>query len=181
MGGGESDLKGHYYNPNIPSEEIFTTPRAGDADGIVYATKPLSYQGQLIENFSVRFEKGKVVEVNAEKNRELLEKMVSMDEGAAKLGECALIAYDSPINNLGILFYNTLFDENASCHLALGRGFGNCVRGYEDMTNEQLKEYGINDSMIHVDFMIGSKDLSITGISKNGERVPIFRDGNWAF
>ena len=88
---------------------------------------------------------------------------------------------DSPINNLGILFYNTLFDENASCHLALGRGFGNCVRGYEDMTNEQLKEYGINDSMIHVDFMIGSKDLSITGITKNGERVPIFRDGNWAF
>ena len=181
MGGGESDLKGRYYNPNIPSEEIFTSPRAGDADGIVYATKPLSYQGQLIENFSIRFEKGKVVEVKAEKNQELLEKMVSMDEGAAMLGECALIAYDSPINRLGILFYNTLFDENASCHLALGRGFGNCVRGYEDMTNEQLKEYGINDSMIHVDFMIGCKDLGITGITKSGERVAIFKDGNWAF
>ena len=181
MGGGENDLKGRYYNPNIPSEEIFTSPRAGDADGIVYATKPLSYQGQLIENFSVRFEHGKVVEVKAEKNQALLEKMVSMDEGAAMLGECALIAYDSPISNLGILFYNTLFDENASCHLALGRGFGNCVRGYEDMTNEQLKEYGINDSMIHVDFMIGSKDLEITGITKNGDRVAIFKNGNWAF
>ena len=181
MGGGENDLKGRYYNPNIPSEEIFTSPRAGDADGIVYATKPLSYQGQLIENFSVRFEHGKVVEVKAEKNQALLEKMVSMDEGAAMLGECALIAYDSPINNLGILFYNTLFDENASCHLALGRGFGNCVRGYEDMTNEQLKEYGINDSMIHVDFMIGSKDLEITGITEKGDRVEIFKNGNWAF
>lgn len=181
MGGGEESLKGRYFNPNIPSEEIFISPKAGDADGIVYSTKPLSYQGELIENFSVRFEGGKVVEVKAEKNVELLEKMISMDDGAKMLGECALIAYDSPINNSGILFYNTLFDENASCHLALGHGFTNCVRGYETMTKEELTQKGINDSVIHVDFMIGSKDLDIFGVTKNGERIQIFKNGNWAF
>lgn len=181
MGGGEESLKGRYFNPNIPSEEIFISPKAGEAEGIVYSTKPLSYQGELIENFSVRFEGGKVVEVKAEKNVELLEKMISMDEGAKMLGECALIAHDSPINNSGILFYNTLFDENASCHLALGHGFTNCVRGYENMSKEELTKKGINDSVIHVDFMIGSKDLDIFGITKNGERVQIFKNGNWAF
>ncbi|MDE7296526.1 MAG: aminopeptidase, partial [Clostridia bacterium] len=181
MGGGEESLKGRYFNPNIPSEEIFISPKAGDADGIVYSTKPLSYQGELIENFSVRFEGGKVVEVKAEKNVELLEKMIAMDDGAKMLGECALIAYDSPINNSGILFYNTLFDENASCHLALGHGFTNCVRGYENMSKDELTKKGINDSVIHVDFMIGSKDLDIVGITKNGERVQIFKNGNWAF
>lgn len=181
LGGGETTLSGRYYNPNIPSEEIFTSPKAGEAEGIVYSTKPLSYQGELIEDFSVRFEKGRVVEVKARKNQELLEKMVSMDEGAAMLGECALIADDSPINNSGILFYNTLFDENASCHLALGMGFANCVRGFEDMSREELAEKGLNDSMIHVDFMIGSKDMQITGITEKGERIAIFKDGNWAF
>ncbi len=181
MGGGEESLSGRYYNPNIPSEEIFISPKAGDAEGIVYATKPLSYQGELIEDFSVRFSGGKVVEVKAKKNQELLEKMVKMDEGACMLGECALIAYDSPINNAGILFYNTLFDENASCHLALGHGFTNCIRGYEDLTKQQLTEMGVNDSIIHVDFMIGAKDLTIVGITKTGDRVEIFRDGNWAF
>ena len=181
MGGGEESLKGRYFNPNIPSEEIFISPKAGEAEGIVYSAKPLSYQGELIENFSVRFEGGKVVEVKAEKNVELLEKMISMDEGARMLGECALIAYDSPINNSGLLFYNTLFDENASCHLALGHGFTNCMRGYETMTKEELTKKGINDSIIHVDFMIGSKDLDIVGVTKNGDRVQIFKDGNWAF
>lgn len=181
LGGGETTLEGRYYNPNIPSEEIFTSPKAGDAEGIVYSTKPLSYQGELIEDFSVRFEKGKVVEVKAKKNQELLEKMISMDEGAAMLGECALIADDSPINNAGILYYNTLFDENASCHLALGRGFSNCVRGYEALSQEELAKLGLNDSMIHVDFMIGCKDMQITGVTAKGERVAIFKDGNWAF
>lgn len=181
MGGGEEDLKGRYFNPNIPSEEIFISPKAGDAEGIVYSAKPLSYRGELIENFSVRFENGKAVEVKAEKNQALLEQMIAMDEGACMLGECALIAYDSPINNTGLLFYNTLFDENASCHLALGRGFTNCIRGYENYSKEQLKAKGINDSMIHVDFMIGSKDLSVAGVTKNGERIEIFKDGNWAF
>ena len=180
-GGGEETLSGAYFNPNIPSEEIFISPKAGDVDGIVYSTKPLSYQGELIEDFSVRFEGGKVVEVKAKKNQQLLEKMISMDEGAKMLGECALIAYDSPINNTGLLFYNTLFDENASCHLALGRGFNECVKGFEDMTKEQLKEKGINDSTIHVDFMIGSEDLDIVGVTKTGDRVQIFKNGNWAF
>ena len=181
MGGGEESLKGNYFNPNIPTEEIFISPKAGDAEGIVYSTKPLSYQGELIEDFSVRFEGGKVVEVKAKKNVELLKKMISMDEGAKMLGELALIPYDSPINNSGILFYNTLFDENASCHLALGHGFTNCIKGYERMTKEELTKLGVNDSVIHVDFMIGSRDLEVTGITSRGTRIPILTYGNWAF
>ncbi len=179
-GGGEETIDGKYFNPNIPSEEIFISPKAGEAEGIVYSTKPLSYQGELIEDFSLRFENGRVVEVKAKKNQALLEKMISMDDGAKMLGECALIAYDSPINQLGILFYNTLFDENASCHLALGRGFNECVRGYESMSAEELHKKGINDSLIHVDFMIGAKDLDVVGVTKSGERVQIFKNGNWA-
>ncbi len=181
-GGGEYTIGKNrvYFNPNIPSEEVFTSPVRGIAEGKVVATKPLSYQGKLIENFWLRFEKGKVVELYAEKNQNLLEKMVSMDEGAAYLGECALIAYDSPINNTGILFYNTLFDENASCHLALGRGFNDCIENYENLTVEECEKLGVNSSMIHVDFMIGSKDMSIVGVTKDGKRVQIFKDGNWA-
>ena len=180
MGGAEKTLSGTVFNANIPSEEVFTSPMAGRAEGIVYATKPLSYQGQLIENFSLRFAGGKVVEARAEKNEALLKKMISMDEGASMLGECALIPYDSPINNTGILFYNTLFDENASCHLALGCGFTNCLRGFESLTQEECHARGINDSMIHVDFMIGAPDLSIVGLTETGERVQIFENGNWA-
>ena len=179
-GGGETTLGSNiYFKPNIPSEEVFTSPMRGRAEGRVVATKPLSYQGKLIENFWIEFKDGKVVNTYAEKNGDLLKQMVSMDEGAAYLGECALIAFDSPINNTGILFYNTLFDENASCHLALGRGFNNCLENYENYSFEQCKEIGINDSMIHVDFMIGSKDMSIVGITKDGKRVQIFKDGNW--
>lgn len=179
--GSEKTLGGRVFNPNIPSEEVFTSPKAGKAEGIVYATKPLSYQGELIENFSVRFENGKAVEVKAEKGEEQLKKMIAMDDGACMLGECAIIPFDSPINNSGVLFYNTLFDENASCHLALGRGFNECLKGYENYTNEECKKRGINDSMIHVDFMIGSNDMNITGITKDGTRVEILKDGNWAF
>ena len=179
-GGAETTLSGRRFNPNIPSEEVFTTPKRGEAEGIVYATKPLSYQGQLIENFFVRFAGGKVVEVGAEKGEEVLKKMVSMDEGAACLGECALVPYDSPINNSGVLFYNTLFDENAACHLALGRGFSMCVRDYEKYSDEKLREMGVNDSMIHEDFMIGSRDLQIVGETEQGERVVLFENGNWA-
>ena len=169
------------YNPNIPSEEIFITPMKGRAEGIVYSTKPLVFQGNPIDNFSIRFENGKAVEVHAEKNEELLKKLISMDEGAAFLGECALVPYTSPINESGILFYNTLFDENAVCHLALGRGFSNCLKNYENYTFEEYCQKGINDSFIHEDFMIGSEDLSITGITADGKEHPIFRDGNWAF
>ena len=182
MGGNEKALGSNIiFNPNIPSEEIFTTPKKGLAEGIVYSAKPLSYQGQLIENFSVRFENGKAVEVKAEKGEELLKEMISMDETAGYFGEVALIAYDSPINNTGLLFFETLYDENASCHLALGRGFSNCIKDYEKYTKEEIDEMGINDSMIHVDFMIGSKDMSIVGITSSGEEIQIFKDGNWAF
>ena len=181
LGGGERTLGGDFFNPNIPTEEIFTTPMRGRAEGIVYASKPLSFRGELIENFSVRFENGKAVEVHAEKNEELLKTLISMDEGAAYLGECALVPYDSPISNSGILFYNTLFDENAACHLALGMGFANCIKDYGNYTLEQCREKGINDSMIHEDFMIGTPDLDITAVTREGKRVPIFRKGNWAF
>ena len=180
-GGQEKTLKGRIFNPNIPTEEVFTSPKAGAAEGIVYSTKPLSYMGELIENFSLRFEGGKVVEAKAEKGEALLKKMVSMDEGAGMLGECALIPYDSPINQSGVLFYNTLFDENASCHFAVGHGFNECLKGYEKLTDEECKARGINDSMIHVDFMIGSRDMSIVGITSTGERVQIFKNGTWAF
>ena len=180
-GGKEKTLKGRIFNPNIPTEEVFTSPVAGKAEGIVYSTKPLSYMGELIENFSLRFENGKVVEAKAEKGEALLNEMVSMDEGAGKLGEVALIPYNSPISESGVLFYNTLFDENASCHLALGSGFNECLKGYENYTDEECKKRGINESMIHVDFMIGTKDMSIVGVTANGTRVQIFKDGNWAF
>lgn len=179
-GGGETTLSGRYFNPNIPSEEVFTTPRRGLAEGVVYSTKPLSYQGQLIENFHLRFADGKVTEAAAEKGEEVLKKMLAMDEGASYLGECALVPFDSPINESGLLFYNTLFDENASCHLALGRGFSMCVKDYENYSDEKIKELGVNDSMIHVDFMIGARDLSIEGETENGERISIFKNGNWS-
>ena len=153
----------------------------GRADGVVYSTKPLAFQGNLIENFSIRFENGRAVEVHAEKNEELLKKLVEMDEGAAYLGECALVPYTSPINETGILFYNTLFDENAVCHLALGMGFSNCIKDYEKYTLKECQDMGINDSVIHEDFMIGSDDLDITGVDGDGKEYPIFRNGNWAF
>ncbi|MBE5752818.1 MAG: aminopeptidase [Clostridiales bacterium] len=180
-GGDEKTLKGRVFNPNIPTEEVFTSPKAGSVEGIVYSTKPLSYMGEVIENFSVRFVGGKAVEVKAEKGEDLLKYMISMDEGASKLGEVALIPYDSPISQSGVLFYNTLFDENASCHLAFGRGFNECLKGFENLTNEECHARGINESMIHVDFMIGAKDTSIVGVKFNGERVQIFKDGTWAF
>ena len=180
-GGGETSLLGHYFNPNIPSEEVFISPKRGVAEGIVHSTKPLSYQGQIIENFSIRFENGKAVEVHAEKNEELLKKIVSMDEGAAYLGECALVPYDSPIQNTGLLFCETLFDENAACHLALGMGFADTIRNFEKYTLDECRAKGINDSMVHVDFMIGSADLDIDAHTRDGKTVPIFRKGNWAF
>lgn len=182
LGGAERcPVNGVLYDPNIPSEELFITPKAGSAEGIVHATMPLVFQGILIEDFWLRFEGGKVTELHAEKNEEALRTLVSMDEGAAMLGECALVPYASPIRESGILFYNTLFDENAACHLALGRGYSNNIRDYENYSLEELRAMGVNDSMVHEDFMIGSEDLSITGVTAAGERVAIFRDGGWAF
>ena len=180
-GGEETSKLGITFNPNIPTEECFISPMRGKAEGIVYSTKPLSYQGQLIENFSFRFENGKVVEAKAEKGEELLNTLIAMDEGAAYLGECALVPQASPIAQSGLLFYNTLFDENAACHLAIGRGFIDTIEGNHEMTVEQCRELGINDSMIHEDFMIGCDSMNIDAATRDGKTVPIFRNGNWAF
>ena len=177
----DTTLSGVKYTPNMPTEEVFTTPKKGEAVGVVYASMPLSYQGQLIENFSMEFKGGKVVSVKAEKNEALLQRMVEMDENAGYLGECALVPKESPINQSGLIFYNTLFDENASCHLALGMGYDTCVEGFADLSRDELAEMGVNDSVIHVDFMIGTDDMSIDGITAEGEIVPIFRNGTWAF
>lgn len=179
-GGGETTKSGVFFNPNLPTQEIFTSPMAGKCEGKLVSTKPLSCQGQMIENFWIRFENGEAVEWDAEKGLDVLTKQLTMDEGARKLGELALIPCNSPINNSGILFYETLFDENASCHVAFGRGFNDCIDGYMDMTNEECQALGINDSMVHVDFMIGAPDLCITGW-KNGKATPIFTNGEWAF
>lgn len=181
LGGAGATVDGVMYNANIPSEEVFISPKKGVADGTVVSTKPLSYQSQLIENFSITFKDGKAVSYKAEKNEELLGKLISMDENAAYLGECALVPYNSPINLSGILYYNTLFDENAACHLALGAGFNDCIDGFESMTFEQCRDMGVNDSIVHEDFMIGSEDLSIIGIDANGKETQIFANGNWAF
>ena len=180
-GGDETSLEGVTFNPNIPTEECFTSPRRGEAEGIVYATKPLSYQGQLIDRFSMRFENGKVVEVHAEQGEELLRTMVSMDEGASYLGECALVPQASPIAESGLLFYNTLFDENAACHLAVGMGFMDCIQDYHRYTLDEVRAMGINDSMIHVDFMIGCDTMNIDAACADGRIVRIFENGNWAF
>ena len=179
-GGEERTLSGVPFNPNVPSEEVFTSPKAGDAEGIVYASRPLSYRGEMIENFWLRFENGRVVEAHAEKNEDLLKTMIAMDERSCMLGECALVPYDSPIRNSGITFLNTLYDENACCHFALGEGFPECLEGFENMTLEECRQKGINESIIHVDFMIGTADLSIDAVTDKGV-VPIFREGNWAF
>ena len=179
-GGAEDTLGGVTFNPNIPTEECFTSPMKGEAEGIVYATKPLSYQGQLIDGFWIRFREGKAVEWHADKNEDALAKLIGMDPGSAYLGECALVPYTSPINLSGILFYNTLFDENAVCHLALGRGFPDCIEGFEEMTQDEIHKLGVNDSFVHCDFMIGSEDLAIDATLRDGSVVPVFRNGVWA-
>ena len=180
-GGGETSLQGIFFNPNIPTEECFISPKRGVAEGIVYSSKPLSYQGQLIDRFWIRFREGKAAEWGAEENEALLTKLITMDEGSAYLGECALVPFNSPINETGILFYNTLFDENACCHLALGMGFADTIRDFEHKTLDECRALGVNDSMIHEDFMIGTADLSIDALCEDGRTVPLFRDGTWAF
>ena len=180
IAGRKRTVSGAHFNPNIPTEECFTTPKRGEAEGVVYAVKPLSYSGELIEGFWLRFKEGRVVEYGAKKNAALLGKLLAMDEGASYLGECALVPYDSPINNTGVLFYNTLFDENACCHLALGRGYSNTIEGFEKLDKEAFAALGVNDSSVHVDFMIGAEDLRITGVTESGQRVPVFVGGNWS-
>ena len=178
-GGGENTLGGVYYNPNMPTEEIFTTPKKGKCNGRLVSTMPLSVRGSLVENFYIDFEDGKAVSWHAEKGEEALTKLINTDEGAHMLGELALVPKNSPICESGILYYNTLFDENASCHVAIGMGYTGCVKGFENKTLDELHEMGVNDSMIHVDFMIGADDMNITGY-KDGKATPIFVDGKWA-
>ena len=180
-GGGETTINGLFFNPNIPTEEVFISPMKGQAEGIVYSTKPLCYHGQIIDNFSIRFEGGKAVEVHAEVGEELLKTLISMDDGAAYLGECALVPQHSPICESGLLFYNTLFDENAACHLALGAGFPDTIEDFHHKTLEECRALGLNDSMVHEDFMIGCATMNIDATTRDGKVVPIFRNGNWAF
>ena len=180
-GGGDTSLQGIYFNPNIPTEECFISPMRGKAEGVVYSTKPLSYRGQLIDGFWFRFAEGRVVDCGAKQGEDVLKTVVSMDEGAAYLGECALVPQKSPICESGILFYNTLFDENAACHLALGMGFADTIDNFQEKSLEECRELGVNDSMIHEDFMIGCDSMNIDGICEDGSSVAIFRNGNWAF
>ena len=175
-----NQMNGAFYIPNMPTEEIFTSPLAGKCEGTLVAVKPLSWNSQLIEDFSITFENGRAVSCKAGKGQELLEKMIGMDDGAAMLGEVALVPKESPVNQCGFLFYETLFDENACCHCALGMGFKEVLPGGDDLTMEQAQQQGINDSIIHVDFMVGADDLSIDGIRPDGTAVPVFRNGTWA-
>ena len=179
-GGGDNLISGTFYNPNMPTEEVFITPPKGKAEGTVVSTKPLSYQGNLINNFSITFKDGKAVSWKAEQGEETLTRMITSDEGACMIGELALVPHKSPISDTGILFYNTLFDENASCHIALGRGYSSNIKNFENLSQEELRELGVNDSIIHVDFMIGSSDLDVVAHLRNGKTVQIFKNGNWA-
>ena len=167
-----------YFQPNIPTEECFTSPNRLKTHGIVYSTKPLSYRGEIIRNFSIRFEEGKAVEIHAEEGEALLKNMITLDEDACYLGECALVPYHSPINETGLLFFSTLYDENASCHLALGTGFNMLLKDNEKYSIEEMKKHGINQSIVHTDFMIGSEDLCIDGVGYDGREHKIFVNGD---
>lgn len=182
--GGASDLclsTNRLFVANIPTEEVFTAPHREGVNGRVYAALPLALNGNLVKDFWLELKDGKIVDLHAEEGEEYLRSAIAIDEGASYLGEVALVGYDSPINNTGVLFYNTLFDENASCHLAFGAAYSNCVRGAELLGEEEQKALGLNQSYTHEDFMVGTADLSIVGTTADGETVTIFRDGNWAF
>ena len=177
--GNDRTLSGTPYIANIPTEEIFTAPLKTGVNGVVYASLPLSHDGHIIDKFRFVVKEGKIVEARAEQGEEALKAAISVDEGAAYFGEVALVPYDSPISNQKILFYNTLFDENAACHIAFGEAYP-CIQGGRQMTKDQLKARGLNDSITHVDFMVGTPDLTITGTARDGRQVPIFVSGNFA-
>ncbi|RKP49951.1 aminopeptidase [Cohnella endophytica] len=178
---GSVNKEGDVFISNMPTEEVFTSPVRTGVHGTVRSTKPLSYQGNLIENFSLDFQEGRITDFHAEKGYESLKSLIEIDEGSRYLGEVALVPYHSPISDTGLIFYNTLFDENASCHFAIGRAFPFCLQGGTEMTQRELQDHGLNDSLTHVDFMMGSEDMDIDGIRENGEKEPVFRNGNWAF
>ncbi|MBR3641057.1 MAG: aminopeptidase, partial [Oscillibacter sp.] len=177
--GDDVTLSGQTYIANIPTEEIFTSPLKTGANGVVYASMPLSHDGNLIDGFFFKVRDGKIVEAHAERGEETLKNAISVDEGASYFGEVALVPYDSPISAQKILFYNTLFDENAACHIAFGEAYP-CLKGGQQMTKDELKARGLNDSITHVDFMVGTRDLSIVGTTRDGREVAIFENGNFA-
>ena len=181
MGGADFTQDGLAFIANMPTEEVFTLPKKTGVNGKVVSSMPLNYNGSLIDNFSLTFKDGRIVDFTAEKGYENLKHLIETDEGSHYLGEVALVPYDSPISNLKILFYNTLFDENASCHLAIGEAYSPCIKGGEKMSREELDKEGANDSLVHVDFMVGTKDLEIIGTTFDGKEIPIFKNGNFAF
>ena len=180
-GGASHATDGHCFFPNIPTEEVFTSPNCQEAEGIVYSALPLVHAGTIINDFWLKFEDGKVVDFGARQGYDTLAEILNTDEAASRLGECALISKNTPIRETGILFYNTLYDENASCHLALGTGFPECLEGGLDMSQEELLAHNVNHSHTHVDFMIGTDDLTITGICGDGEEIMVFNNGQWAW
>lgn len=179
LGGGSKAKNGLYGIPNMPTEEVFTTPHKDRVEGRVTSTKPLSHQGTLIEGISVRFEAGKIVEAHASKGEQVLQQMISTDQGAPRLGEVSLVPHSSPIAASGLLFLNTLFDENAACHIALGQAYSSCLKDGDTLTPEQLSARGANSSLIHVDWMIGSNRIDVDGISAAGVSEPVMRAGEW--
>ena len=180
MGGGTTAGNGLYCVANMPTEEVFSMPHKDRADGTVTATKPLSHQGTMIENIHVRFEKGRIVEAHASRGEEVLRKLIETDEGARRLGEVALVPHSSPIASSGMIFLNTLFDENAASHIALGQAYSSCMRDGDKLSKEELAAKGGNDSLIHVDWMIGSEKLDIDGVTASGTLEPLMRGGEWA-
>ena len=180
MGGASLARNGITCNPNIPSEEVFTTPHCMKVQGTVSSTKPLSHQGTLIDNICVKFEAGSITEAHASKGEEVLLKVLDSDEGARRLGEVALVPHSSPISQSGLLFYNTLFDENAASHIALGQCYSKCFKGGENLSKDEIIKRGGNSSMIHIDWMIGSDEINVDGMNSNGASIPIFRNGEWA-
>nr|WP_263323189.1 aminopeptidase [Neobacillus sp. Marseille-Q6967] len=181
VGAGSVNENGVEFMANMPTEEVFTVPYRTGVNGTVASTKPLSYGGNIIDRFSITFEDGRIVDVKAEEGEEILKRLVDTDEGSHYLGEVALVPFNSPISQSNILFFNTLFDENASNHLAIGSAYAFCIEGGKKMSPEELKENGLNESITHVDFMIGSAEMDIDGITLDGKTEPVFRNGNWAF
>ncbi|TQQ84525.1 aminopeptidase [Peptacetobacter hominis] len=179
--GNAYDPSGVEFTPNIPTEEIYGMPHKFGVNGTVFSTKPLVFGGNIIDNFSITFKDGKIIDFSAEKGFETLKKLIETDEGSHYIGEVALVPFNSPISDTNTVFFNTLFDENASCHLAIGAAYRTNIKDGENIPDNMLDEKGVNDSMAHVDFMIGSSDMNITGIKSDGETVDIFINGNWAF
>lgn len=180
-GAGSVNQKGHEFMANMPTEEVFTVPQKDGVNGYISSTKPLSFAGNIIDEFTITFENGRIVDTKAKEGAEILKQLVETDEGSHYLGEVALVPHSSPISQANILFYNTLFDENASNHLAIGSAYAFCIEGGKEMSQEELAKHGLNSSITHVDFMVGSAEMDIDGITEDGKSEPVFRNGEWAF